>query len=139
MPSVKWIRILFTFPYLIAPHHLLWNKNKQAKTRKLNPTSVHLLEIKWLCMWLFFSIFKIFKLFIEFVIILLVFYVLIFWPRGTWDLSSLIRDQSHTPSIGGQSLNHWTTWEVPALLDSVLSHLSICLSMYLGYTHCWSL
>ena len=34
----------------------------------------------------------IFKVFIEFVTILLLFYVLVFWPRGTWDLSSPTRD-----------------------------------------------
>ena len=33
-----------------------------------------------------------FKFFIEFVIILLWFYVLVFWQRGMWDLSSLDRD-----------------------------------------------
>ena len=32
------------------------------------------------------------KVFIEFVTILLLFYVLVFWPRGMWDLSSLTRD-----------------------------------------------
>ena len=34
----------------------------------------------------------IFKVFIEFVTILLLFYVLVFWPHGMWDLSSLTRD-----------------------------------------------
>ena len=33
-----------------------------------------------------------FKFFIEFVTILLWFYVLVFWQRGMWDLSSLDRD-----------------------------------------------
>ena len=33
-----------------------------------------------------------FKVFIEFVTILLLFYVLVFWPRGMWDLSSPNRD-----------------------------------------------
>ena len=40
------------------------------------------------------------------------FYVLLFWPRGMWDLSSLTRDQTSNPCIGRQSLNHWATWEV---------------------------
>ena len=35
-------------------------------------------------------------------------------PHGMWDLSSPTRDQTHTPGIGGQSLNHWTTREVLA-------------------------
>ena len=34
----------------------------------------------------------IFKVFIEFVTILLLFCVLVFWPGGMWDLSSLLRD-----------------------------------------------
>ena len=52
-----------------------------------------------------FSMWTIFKVFIEFVIILLLFYVLVFWPRGMWDLSSLTRDQTHAPGIGRRSLN----------------------------------
>ena len=36
----------------------------------------------------FFLMWTIFKVFIEFVTILLLFYVLVFWPRGMWDLSS---------------------------------------------------
>ena len=53
------------------------------------------------------------KVFIEFVTISLLFYVLVFWPQGMWDLSSLTRDQTCTPCIGRQSLNHWTAREVP--------------------------
>ena len=34
----------------------------------------------------------IFKVFTEFVTILLLFYVLVFWPQGMWDLSSPTRD-----------------------------------------------
>ena len=30
-------------------------------------------------------------------------------PDGVWDLSSLTRDQTHVPCIGGQILNHWIT------------------------------
>ena len=37
-----------------------------------------------------------------------------FWPRGMWDLSFLTRYWTHTPCIGRQSLNHWTTREVAA-------------------------
>ena len=55
----------------------------------------------------------IFKVFIEFVTILLLFYVLVFWPRGVWDISSLTRDRTHTPCIGRRSFNHWTAREVP--------------------------
>ena len=64
----------------------------------------------------FFLMWTIFNIFIEFVTILLLFYVLIFWPGSTWDLSSLTRDQTRTPCIGRQSLNHWTTRKVPILI-----------------------
>ena len=53
------------------------------------------------------------KSFIEFVTILLLFYVLVFWPWGMWDLNSLTRDPTRTPCIGRRSLNHWTAREVP--------------------------
>ena len=46
----------------------------------------------------------IFKVFIEFVTILLLFSVLVFWPRGMWDLSSLTRDRTHSPYIMSHSL-----------------------------------
>ena len=60
-----------------------------------------------------FMMWTIFKVFIEFVTILLLFYVLVFWPGGMWDLSSPTRDRTHTPCMGRRSLNHWTTREVP--------------------------
>ena len=36
-------------------------------------------------------------------------------PCGMWDLSSLTRLQTHIPCVGRQSLNHWTTREVPTV------------------------
>ena len=39
---------------------------------------------------------------------------IVFWPRGRWDLSSLTRDQTCTPCIGRQRLNHWTTRKSPS-------------------------
>ena len=58
---------------------------------------------------LFFSIFKVF---IEFVTIVLLFYVLVFFfilaPRHVGS-SFPSKDQTLTPCIGRQSLNHWTT------------------------------
>ena len=36
-------------------------------------------------------------------------------PAGMRDLSSLTRDQTHTPYLGSTSLNHWTAKEVPIL------------------------
>ena len=71
----------------------------------------------------------VFKVFIECVTILLLSYVLVVWPRGIGDLNSLIKDQTHIPCIGRQSLNHWTTKEVPkisyvyfVLLEFQLTH-----------------
>ena len=40
-------------------------------------------------------------------------YVFGFWPRGIWARSFPTRDGTHTPCIGRQSLNLWTTREVP--------------------------
>ena len=36
-----------------------------------------------------------------------------FWLQGMWDLSSSTKDWTQSPSIGRQSLDHWTTREVP--------------------------
>ena len=33
------------------------------------------------------------------------------WLRGLWDLNSPTGDQTHTPAVKVQSLNHWTTRE----------------------------
>ena len=46
---------------------------------------------------IFFLMWIIFKVFIEFVAILLLSYVLVFWPRGMWDPSYPTRDQTHAP------------------------------------------
>ena len=53
-----------------------------------------------------------FKVLIEFVTIFLLFCGLVFWPQGMWDLSFPTRDQSCTPCMGRQNLNHWITGEV---------------------------
>ena len=45
-----------------------------------------------------------FKVFIEFVTMLLLFYVLLFWQGGMWDLSFLTRDQMSTPALEGEVL-----------------------------------
>ena len=50
---------------------------------------------------------SIFKVFIDFATISFLFYVLVFWPQGMWDLSSPIRDRTHTSCIGKRSPNHW--------------------------------
>ena len=51
-----------------------------------------------------------------------------FWPRGMWHLSSLTRDQTHNPCTGRQSLNHWTTREVPVGLCFYCTSFSVFLS-----------
>lgn len=51
-----------------------------------------------------------FKVLIEFVTISSV--LVWFWPQGMWDLSFPTRDQSCTPCMGRQNLNHWITGEV---------------------------
>ena len=63
----------------------------------------------FVCFWMQ----TIFKVFIESVIILLLSYVLFFWPWSIQDLNCLPRDQTHSPCIRRQSLNHWTAREVP--------------------------
>ena len=60
----------------------------------------------------FFLMCTMFKIFIEFVTTLLLVYVLGFWPQGMC-----------TPSIGRQSVTHWTTREVPRVL-SFLGYLN---------------
>ena len=46
----------------------------------------------------------IFKVFIESVTIVLLFYVLVFWPQGMWNLSFMTRDRTGTPALGGEVL-----------------------------------
>ena len=46
-----------------------------------------------------------FKVLIEFVTILLLSYVLTFWPGGMWDLSSITRNRTCMSCIGGEVLN----------------------------------
>ena len=72
--------------------------------------------ILWiLCFLLFLKIYMdhLLKVFIEFVKILLLFYVLGFWPQVMGDLSSPTRDQTCILCSRRRSLNHWTTREVP--------------------------
>ena len=79
---------------------------------------------------LFCLMWTIFKVFIEFVTILLLFHVLVFWPRGMWDLSSLTRDWTCTPSAGRQSLNHWTAREIPCFVNFDASSLMLIFGLY---------
>ena len=54
-----------------------------------------------------------------FVTILLLFCALVFWPRGTWDLSSLTRVWTCTHYISRWSLNHWTTREASLFCEVI--------------------
>ena len=56
------------------------------------------------------------KTLLHFLTILLLFYVLVVWPQGIWDVSSLTIDQTCTPCIGKQSPKHW---EVPLFLSLI--------------------
>ena len=57
-------------------------RNKQVVLIEGTDTEVILRFFMWI----------IFKVFIEFITILLLFYVLVFWPQGMWDLSLLTRN-----------------------------------------------
>ena len=74
-----------------------------------------------------FLMWTIFKVFIEFVTILLLSYVLVFWLRGMWNLSSPTRDRTRIPCIGRWSLNHWTCQGSPSWPVSLIMFLC-CLS-----------
>ena len=45
-----------------------------------------------------------FKVFLEFVITLILFYVLVFWPRGLWNLNSQTRVEPAPPALKGKIL-----------------------------------
>ena len=70
----------------------------------------------------FFLMWTIFKVFIEFVTILFLVCALVFWLRGTWDLSPPNRDESHIPHIGRWSLNHCAAREVPQKFKNFIHH-----------------
>ena len=53
----------------------------------------------------FFLMWTIFKVFIEFATMLLLFYILVLWLRGMWDLSSPTRDRTRTPAMEGEVLS----------------------------------
>ena len=83
--------------------------NSPRRTVKVKFTMRHKFTV------FFFQIFMwtIFKILIEFVTIFILSYVLVLWPQGMWDLSSLTRDQTLTPCIGRGGLNYWMAREVP--------------------------
>ena len=67
-----------------------------------------------LCSFFFFLMWTILKVCTEFVTILLLFYVLVFWPLRHVECQPLmIRGSTHTSSTKRQRLNHWTARKVP--------------------------
>ena len=52
-------------------------------------------------------------------------------PQAMWDQTPA-RDQTHTACIRRQSLNRWTTREVPLTFD-LFSFLSLSLEITVGY------
>ena len=79
-----------------------------------------------------------FKVFIKFATILLLFYVLVFWPQGMWDISSLARDRAHTPCFGRWSLTHYTAREVSVLPSLVKCPSSLLVTFSLLRLSCKS-
>ena len=53
------------------------------------------------------------KLFVEFVTILLLFYVLVFWPQGMWDLGSQLAVKLAPPALEGKVLTTGPPEESP--------------------------
>ena len=71
-----------------------------------------------------------FKVFIECVTTLLLFYILLFWPCGTWDLNSLTRDQTHTSSLEGEILTTGPPGKFPKCSFNMLSRLKSIITRY---------
>ena len=68
----------------------------------------------WVNVYIYFLRLLFFLTWTEFLKSLLNLLQYCFW--GMWDLTSLTRDQTCTPCIGRQSVNHWTTREVPGCM-----------------------
>ena len=79
-----------------------------------------------------------FKVFIEFLTILLLFYILLFWPWGTWDLSCLTRDQTRTSSLEGEVLTSGPPRKSPKLSFNVLSRLKSTITSMTNSGSTWS-
>ena len=79
--------------------------------------------LSFITVFLLFFFFKIFffdmdhfKVFTEFIIILLLFFMFWFFGCKSWgNLRFTTRNCTHIPWTGWQSLNHWTTREVPLI------------------------
>jgi len=63
----------------------------------------------------FFLVWTIFKVSTDLATILLLFYILVFWPQGMWGLSFLPEIEPVPSALKGE-VNHWTTSEVSKTL-----------------------
>ena len=63
--------------------------------------------------------------------ILLLFYVLVFWPWGMWDPNSPTQDGTHTPCIGRWSLNHWTAREVSIFILLFITYYLVLILLFI--------
>ena len=101
---------------------------------------VHFSAIHWFLLWFriyfliyiycflkdFFLMWTIFKVFIEFVTILLLFYVLVFWPWGMWDLSSPIEPAA---------LELWGRFVTTGSPGKSLHMLFCCIVLWVWHIH----
>ena len=78
----------------------------------------------------FGGMWTILKVFSEFVPVLLLSYVLVFWPQGIWDLNSLTRDQTCISYIQGEVL---TTVPWGKSLSTFLYRQYLCLQSAPSY------
>ena len=77
---------------------------------KLFPAASHIFFFLFLMQTFFFYLIK------SATTLLLLYTFCFFRPWGMWELSSPTRDRTPTSCTGRQSLNHWTTREVPHTL-----------------------
>ena len=78
-----------------------------------------------------------FQIFIEFVTLLLLLYVLSFWPQGMWDLGSPVKVGTHITCTGRSSLNHWTARDIPSIHSFLF--FTYIHSYFYCHHHCCSL
>ena len=98
---------------LHVQHFPIWmSPQLHIQTHPLSRLAFLLFKEKFFVFLRFFFMWIIFKVFIEFVTVPCLFYVLVFWPWGIWDLSSGTRAWTCIPCIGRWSLTHWTIREV---------------------------
>ena len=98
-----------------------------TKKRRQNSKTIVLaspfLKTFFFLMWTIF-----WKVCIEFVTILLLFYVLVYWPQGMWDLSSSTRDRTLPALEGevlttgppGKSLPFFNMWRILIIMATML-------------------